>query len=78
MSVLAIKERLFKQSIFKHYVAKKNVTIHLHIGDGGETSSYRTLIESNLFGDISISKLESVEYVHKQLGSRLRALLMRY
>ena len=47
-------------------------------GDGGETNSYRKLIESNLFGDISIQKLECVEYAHKKLGTRFRALLIKY
>ena len=64
-------KRIFNQSVSKHGLKYVD-----YFGDG-DSSSFKTVKDSQPYGDVEVKKLECVGHVQKRLGSRQRKLRMQ-
>ena len=59
--------------IFGRSISKQSLRYVNYLGDG-DLTSFKTVVNSRLYGDMKIQKLECVGHIQKRLGSRLRKL----
>ncbi|GFW74484.1 uncharacterized protein TNCV_2413831 [Trichonephila clavipes] len=63
--------RIFNRSEVLH-----NLRYTQYLGDG-DSKAYKAVLESKLYKDVNIEKLECVGHVEKRMGTRLRALKLK-
>lgn len=63
--------------IFKRSVKKYNLIYNEYLGDG-DTSSFKQVVDANVYKDFNITpqKLECIGHIQKRVGTRLRKLVI--